>query len=876
MNRSQRLCRLSLSCVAVMLATATVAQADPYFQIGSMSEWDEALMTGHVVPFTAPEWDRYMGEWDAFTEEGETYPDTVFIEPMLYVYEGDEVAPYPESPGGLVMAWGDEGLQDGSYAAAWKYDYLVDPDLSNAIITLTVYPPQFGPNGGITQISFGIQDLALNTRSWYWNVGPGGSIPWNVPTVVTIDTSQIGLNATFPPADGFMNNGAFDITMVQYFIADENGQLVGGQVPVPPPGGPPAAVWNYWYDIIVGPAPDERGCCLPDGTCAMIPPADCFAQGGFLAAGGMCQGDANGNGVDDACEQPSDEYLFEFSLDIGSDTELSDPFRDGDEGFDPGDVYWWQSAPVTPPGRDGFKDDLFIFGNDPWPNPPDATGSTAAPVGTGTIQDYWEWFDLDGHDQLDVDLREEEFLPPGAPAQHLIPKFDSQCIYEAVFLMLTWDDDMGRGYVAGDVPVTAPSPAGVVSYGMSGPRDEIVGLNIMSTGGFPPFPFTIYPIADEVTVHSSMAPNPDNGDRDDDDVDSLDIVPGEETCPYWYFSPDHEAHLGLDPGGIYLVTATGPVQVIDEAMHLGIPEDADVDAFEFVWAQHPDEPGPFYLALAFSVDDDDSLTAVDESGGLDPTVVWISFLTGYSMPLTEPTGDDIDGLTAWHSPLEEEPPLEACCLPDGSCVDVPNADCLAMGGFPQGAGTDCSLVECFVDVIGAASCNDHVLTVSNPQAEWCLPLVPGSVPHDNIEPRLAGVTNVQVFVSNVPPIPVNASVSCDAHAYAGTATVVQVAPTELRIKFNSADYGPALPDQDCCRIDLTGGVLGMVPVRSLKSDIDANGSVLAGDMLAIKIGVGRTLDPWLARFDLDGSGSILASDMLAVKTYVGNVAPACP
>ena len=54
-----------------------------------------------------------------------------------------------------------------------------------------------------------------------------------------------------------------------------------------------------------------------------------------------------------ALGQAAELYHFEFSVDIGSDSELSDPQVDGNEGFDPGDVYLWQSAPVPAGGRDG-------------------------------------------------------------------------------------------------------------------------------------------------------------------------------------------------------------------------------------------------------------------------------------------------------------------------------------------------------------------------------------------------------------------------------------------------------------------------------------------------------------------------------------------
>jgi hypothetical protein len=530
-----------------------------------------------------------MGEWKKYTEEGKTYPSTKFLPATLYAYKGDglEPDPDPDTAGGLIMAWGDENLPTGSYASAWKYDYQVDPDLSTAVITLTVYPPN-----GITQVSFGIQDINGNTRSWYWNVGPGQTLPWNVGTPMVIHPGQWGLNATNPPADGFMNNPGFDITTSQYFIADENGAIIGGQVPIPP-GGNIGKVWNYWYDIVVRP-------------------------------GG---------------------YMFEFSLDIGSDTELSDPQFNGNEAFDPGDVYWWQSAPVVPPGRDGFKDDKLIFGYDPRPDPPDPSfpPGSRVPVGEGSPKYYPKFFDLDGHDQTDFTLIHTRFP---------IKYFDSRCVHKPAYLMISMDDDRAPGWPAFDVPVSAPSPAGAI-YGTTPRRDEVIGINVQLMM-MPPFPVVgRYPIADEVTVHPSLRPNPDFGDRQDDDVDSLDIVADKDVCPYWFFSPDHEANFGLDPGSVYEVTAFGPVQVIDEARHLGIPEDTDIDALEFSWLADPDMATPM-LVLLYSVDEDDPLTpGVDESGGLDPTAIYYSMMTGKSWLFCEPLWDDIDALTIWRDKLED-------------------------------------------------------------------------------------------------------------------------------------------------------------------------------------------------------------------------------
>lgn len=54
----------------------------------------------------------------------------------------------------------------------------------------------------------------------------------------------------------------------------------------------------------LGDAPDSSACCLADGQCLILPAPYCVEQGGAPVHGGVCLGDANSNGVDDACEEP--------------------------------------------------------------------------------------------------------------------------------------------------------------------------------------------------------------------------------------------------------------------------------------------------------------------------------------------------------------------------------------------------------------------------------------------------------------------------------------------------------------------------------------------------------------------------------------------
>ncbi len=388
-----------------------------------------------------------------------------------------------------------------------------------------------------------------------------------------------------------------------------------------------------------------------------------------------------------------------FSLDIGSDTELSDPFMDGDEAFDPGDAYVGGVLLGGP--ANGFINDALFFGFDPLPDP--FVAGSAAPTCTGTpIQEViQEYFDLDGIDVVDLQLD----LNPDQPLTAPIPFQNTPCILPAQKLFLSWDDDVAAHFVdpGCPVPVASPSPFSGGIFGTTGGVDEVFSVAV--TTSVPTALGAFMPELDERGVSPSMGPNPDAGEEDDDDVDALDTVlaPVEQLtlCPWVYWSPDHEAPLaalGLDPGDIYVSPLFGPsgfAFAIDEVTHLGIPDSADVDAFEFVGAEFPDAPGGgLFLALLFSVDDDDPLTPPDESGGLDPSVVYISYFMGFSTPFTPPLGEDIDAISNWCA--IDQTDLGACCFCDGSCADgfATAADCAAAGGIFQGLGSTCATVTC--------------------------------------------------------------------------------------------------------------------------------------------------------------------------------------
>jgi hypothetical protein len=70
--------------------------------------------------------------------------------------------------------------------------------------------------------------------------------------------------------------------------------------------------------------------------------------------------------------------------------------------------------------------------------------------------------------------------------------------------------------------------------------------------------------------------------------------------------------------------------VIDHAIHLGLPDGTDITGFEFVWLRRCNPGNPTScqdrLALLFSVNEDDFMTPANESGGLDPRMIYASFM----------------------------------------------------------------------------------------------------------------------------------------------------------------------------------------------------------------------------------------------------------
>jgi hypothetical protein len=254
--------KITITCLVVgCLLLTQLAYAIPYFRIDTQQEWEEALYyTSKISPVDYMVWSDYMYQWSMYLHEGEPYPPNTFLPPeqptgQLYVYGGGGGGGGGLDPcdAGLVMFWGNQYLPYGDYASAWRFDYQLDPDLSNCTITVAVTAPQ-----RVSVVSLGLQNNPNPggpIRAWYWNCGAPGSgapITWNTPTIITIDTSKTGLAAATPVATGYTNNPAFNLQQVQWIIVDEDANWIGF-APAPTPGSSLIGMWNYWHYLMVSP-----------------------------------------------------------------------------------------------------------------------------------------------------------------------------------------------------------------------------------------------------------------------------------------------------------------------------------------------------------------------------------------------------------------------------------------------------------------------------------------------------------------------------------------------------------------------------------------------------------------------------------------------
>jgi len=361
-------------------------------------------------------------------------------------------------------------------------------------------------------------------------------------------------------------------------------------------------------------------------------------------------------------------YGLAFSTDIGSDTEFSDPASDADELLDPGDLYL---SGLFAEASTFWDDQDFLDVTHPdAPDPVPYFGGTCLPPGSKTF--FTENFDLDAFDSIGLDLKEHPERPIYWANLGESERLGILELSTSPFsFLISFDDDSRMSWPAcgDDLPVDSRSHIGR-TYGSAGNRDEVLAL-VIAGAGFPRSMDACFGYLDETGVHSALAPDPEDGNQlDDDDVDALDWLGlGRRIL----FSCDHEGLGGfidpvgggvvhLDPGTIYGMSAGVPVPLITPDQ-LGIHPPTigvDLDAFEICAMEEPSS-GVMLLAVVFSVDSDDPWTLdADESGGLDPNVVYASFMNGFHHELIVDLDDDVDAIAA--CPVPELLPGTAYCF----------------------------------------------------------------------------------------------------------------------------------------------------------------------------------------------------------------------
>ncbi len=303
---------------------------------------------------------------------------------------------------------------------------------------------------------------------------------------------------------------------------------------------------------------------------------------------------------------------YRFSLDLGSDWDLSDPTNGEANQMDCGDIYLerpLQQPPNVPPPLVKDDDSQDVGPNlgypfDPAqggaPQPVEIPNQTPQLVGTApqdTPQDqvlgvYSEYWDLDASDQIGLDL---PMLPTTLVELPPTPRsLASMGVHvEPEWIAASWDDDGppgwyinqagAAGFVA-DIPTMVPPHHGHYStFDNQEDHEEVVE----AVGAFGTWMSS--PVGTRVESQIGV-PLMNSGFHHDDDIDALDV----EDHRYWYFSPDHEANLQLDPGSIFMTDLNfvganyvpmfdqaGNIGLLDDPLTPDITEDADVDAWEF-------------------------------------------------------------------------------------------------------------------------------------------------------------------------------------------------------------------------------------------------------------------------------------------------------
>jgi hypothetical protein len=157
------------------------------------------------------------------------------------------------------------------------------------------------------------------------------------------------------------------------------------------------------------------------------------------------------------------------------------------------------------------------------------------------------------------------------------------------------------------------------------------------------------------------------------------------------------------------------------------------------------------------------------------------------------------------------------------------------------------------EITAARSCLTH-----GGAGELCLELEV-----TDVEPRQAGLEKL-VFDLSSAVSAVEASVDCVNQIYAGTVEATADGATV------TVGFSPALADQDCCTVTLSGEVEDEFVVRTLAGDVDRDGTVSTADASVVKPHFGEPADAGNAQYDYDCNGAVTTGDFSVIKPLFGH------
>jgi len=243
MNAKSKVAVWLACCVMSLGLMVAVAGASPNFRIDTYTDWETALQNKTITPVEASVF-KAMVEGDI--QWPTEYKEAKFFTPALQAVRDWQGTP------ALYMTWGEDGGGGGGggrIAAAWDYNYSLDPNLKNTRIDFSILPPVIS-----TMFSLNVIDKNGNYREWIWHAGgnPGDPIAgqWN-----SLWIDPVNGTSNFNPVALFTHDvpgTAFDLASIQILRFNENISVLN-----PPfPGGPlgpltPGWVWNAWDHVAV-------------------------------------------------------------------------------------------------------------------------------------------------------------------------------------------------------------------------------------------------------------------------------------------------------------------------------------------------------------------------------------------------------------------------------------------------------------------------------------------------------------------------------------------------------------------------------------------------------------------------------------------------